>query len=65
MTKHFLSIKTKDGNKHFKVPEEVYIYVRQLEYAIRYPEYSKIKVIPKKYFQNEKGVVICRRYLMI
>lgn len=63
---HFLSIKTKDGHKHFKVPEEVYIYVRQLEFAIRYPEYSKIKVIPKKYFQTEEGVVICQnRFLKI
>lgn len=41
---HFLSIKTKDGHKHFKVPEEVYIYVRQLEFALRYPERSKLKV---------------------
>ena len=57
---HYLSIKTKDGHKHFKVPEEVYIYVRQLEFAIRYPERSKIKVIPKKYFLTE-GVVICKR----
>ncbi len=46
---YFLSIKTKDGHKHFKVPEEVYIYVRQLEFALRYPERGDTKkIFPKR-----------------
>lgn len=34
-TRYYLSIKTVDGSKHFMVPEEVYIYVRQLEIGVK------------------------------
>jgi hypothetical protein len=38
-----LSIKDKDKNfKHYEVPEEVYIYVQQLEMFIKFPNDSKL-----------------------
>ena len=37
---YYISIKTKDGFKHFPVSEEVYNYIRQLEFGIKFP-YTK------------------------
>jgi hypothetical protein len=39
----FVSVRLDDGEyKHFKVPEEVYVYVRQLEHYIRTPADSRL-----------------------
>ena len=40
---YFISVKTRKGFKHIEVEEEVYIYVKQLEIAIKYPAESKLK----------------------
>lgn len=38
---YYLSVKTKDGDyKHFKVPYEIYLYVNQLEFAVKHPTVS-------------------------
>lgn len=40
----FVVIKERNGKfKHHKVPKEVYVYIKQLELAIRFPEHSKSK----------------------
>jgi hypothetical protein len=53
-TQHYLSIKNKDGNfEHFLVPKEVYMYVHQLENAIKYPDRSGIKQLyPERFNEN-------------
>ncbi len=40
---YFISVKVKDDQyKSIKVPKEIYIYVRQLEFCIRHPDRSKL-----------------------
>ena len=50
-----ISIKERNGKfKHHKVPKEVYIYIKQLELAVRFPKHSKIKKLyPKRLGRNE------------
>jgi len=44
MKKSFnVSVKTQEGYRHFEVPEEVYIYIKQLESCIKFPDVSKLK----------------------
>lgn len=52
--KYFVSVKTRNGSyKAFKVKEEVYIYVKQLEIAVKYPEDSKLtEAYPERFSQN-------------
>lgn len=41
---YYLAVKDKKGKwTHVKVQEEVYIYVKQLEGLVKYPEISKLK----------------------
>jgi len=52
MNKYFVSIKTKDNLfKKFKVQKEVYIYIKILETAIRYPTISKFKEVYHEKFK--------------
>lgn len=47
-----VSIKTKEGlYKRFEVQKEVYIYIKLLETAIRYPEVSKLKEVYHEKFK--------------
>lgn len=46
-----VAVKNKKGvYQHFEVPEEVFIYIQQLEAAINYPEVSKIKEVYRERF---------------
>lgn len=39
---HSVAVKGKEGEyKHYMVPRDVYVYIRQLESYISYPEYRK------------------------
>lgn len=41
---YFVSVKVKkDEYKTFEVPREVYLYIKQLETAVKHPRKSKIK----------------------
>ena len=41
----FVSIPNREReNWHYKVPDEVFDYIKQLEYKIRYPWKSKLKL---------------------
>ena len=43
--KHYVAIRLKDGGyKHFAVEKEVYEYIRQLEFCVRYPHLSKLRL---------------------
>jgi hypothetical protein len=44
--------KTEELN-HYEVPYAVYIYVRQLEHCINYPDLSKLKKVYKERFKYE------------
>lgn len=49
--KFFVSVKNKDGDfEHFLVPEEIYIYVRQLEAYIMRPDESKLMEVYEERF---------------
>ncbi len=42
----FVAVKGKDGKyKHFKVPPEILLYIRQLESYINDPSVSKLKTV--------------------
>ncbi len=50
MSKH-VSIKVSDEYNFFEVSEEVYIYIRQLEHYIRYPDKSDLlELYPLRFF---------------
>jgi hypothetical protein len=54
MTTHHISCLNKEGEyQHFEVPEEVFVYVRQLECYIKYPEQSKLKKTYSDRFKDE------------
>ena len=46
-----------DGEyQHFEVPEEVYMYIKQLEAYINFPEVSKLKEVYKdRFVQDERN----------
>lgn len=49
---HCVSVKNRLGEyEHFKVPPEVYMYIRQLEMAIKYPNTSKLKELYPERFK--------------
>ena len=54
MKTSYVSCKTKDSKfkeyKHYKVDEDVYLYILQLEAYIRQPELSKLKEVYKERF---------------
>ena len=54
MKTSYVSCKTKDSKfkeyKHYKVDEDVYLYILQLEACIRQPELSKLKEVYKERF---------------
>jgi hypothetical protein len=48
---YFVSVKINSTTyKHFSVPAPVYIYIQQLETAIKHPRISKIKELYKGRF---------------
>lgn len=52
--KCFVSVKvTPDKYKAFKVPYDVYIYVKQLENAVKHPELSKLKDLYPERFKEK------------
>ncbi len=52
MSKYLISVKDREGKfKHFSVPEEIAIYIKQLEMCIKYPNQSKLKEIYKERFK--------------
>ncbi len=58
---HYIAVKDKDNKyKHFKVPYEVYLYVRQLEAYIIHPEESKLKEFYSDRFGNGLYSERCR-----
>jgi hypothetical protein len=60
MSRQFiLSVKISPNEyKHYEVPEPVYIYVKQLENAVRHPELSdKVKSLYKERFSNLEYLV--------
>lgn len=43
---YFVAVKNKEGEyKHFKVPPEVALYIRQLECYVLCPDISKLKTV--------------------
>ena len=41
---NFIALKDKNGDfRHYKCSEEIYTYIKQLEFNIRYPGESKLK----------------------
>jgi hypothetical protein len=55
----YISVKNKTAEyEHFEVPKEVYIYIRQLESYIKYPELSDLKrLYPERFgIEQEMGV---------
>ena len=53
--KYYVSAKTHGGAyKHFQVPVEVYVYVQQLEAAVRDPANDKIKEQYSERFTKDK-----------
>tara|TARA_R110000851_G_scaffold290051_1_gene444207 strand:- start:1973 stop:2155 length:183 start_codon:yes stop_codon:yes gene_type:complete len=49
-----ISVKDRQGGyKHHKVPSEVYIYIKQLEAYINYPEESKLKELYVERFYDK------------
>ena len=50
---NMVAIKDKNGRYvHYKVCEEVYLYIRQLETYINYPEKSKLKEVYSERFNK-------------
>ena len=42
--------------KHFAVPEEIYIYIKQLEMYIKYPKDSQLeRLYPKLFIGHRSG----------
>jgi hypothetical protein len=51
---HYISCLNRNGvYKDFEVPEEVYLYVRQLECYVKYPEESKLKSVYHERFKED------------
>jgi hypothetical protein len=48
---YYVSVKDENGEyKHIPVPEEVYVYVRQLEICIKYPNKSHLlELYPERF----------------
>ena len=55
MKKYFIACFDLKGEivKHFEVPEEIYIYIKQLEHYIHNPEFSNLKEIYCFRFKND------------
>lgn len=53
-SKYFISIKTSsDEYNYFEVSREVYMYVKQLESHINYPEHSKLlELYPNRFHRG-------------
>ena len=50
MCKYYIACYDKIGNfQHYEVPEEISVYIHQLEAYIRYPHISKLKERYKKF----------------
>ncbi len=62
MSYYYISAKNKNGEyEWFEVQPEVYIYIRQLECYVRYPEESKLKKayperFPKNIFREDNNI---------
>jgi hypothetical protein len=56
---HFIAVKSATGEHdyvHYEVPEDVYIYIRQLEMFVKYPNISQIKKLyPERFDWREDG----------
>ena len=53
-TKYMIACKNNKGKfKHFSVPEEVWLYIRQLECYIKQPQISKFKEKYPERFRND------------
>ena len=51
--KSFVAVLNKDNKfEHFEVPEEVSMYIKQLEFCVKYPNESKLKEVYKSRFAN-------------
>lgn len=51
---YYISCLNRDGlYKEYEVPEEVYLYVRQLECYVKYPEESKLKTVYCERFKED------------
>jgi len=56
MQKYYVSVKNKEGGyKTYSVPQEVYIYILQLEAYIRNPTKSKLKEVYNDSNKKEGG----------
>ena len=55
-TMYLVSVKERFGTfRHFEVPKEVYVYVKQLEAYINYPDESKLlEAYPERFKNNKK-----------
>ena len=52
----FLSVRDDGGAyQHFRVPEEVYVYVRQLEAYIKEPEKSRLLIVYPRLRRRNNG----------
>lgn len=51
---NFVSIKVKGKYKHFEVPNEVYLYIKQLENGIKFPDLTG-KILKKQYRRRFNG----------
>ena len=55
----FVSVKNREGEyKTYPVPNEVYNYIRQLEFYIQYPKSSRLLDVYKERFKKRKCVPI-------
>jgi len=53
--KYFVSVKTMlkpYEYRHYEVPEDVYVYIKQLEAYIKHPKQSKLKQFYKDRFKK-------------
>lgn len=61
MNNYIVSVKNKNGiYQQFKVPEEVYVYVKQLEAYIKSPNKSKLKEVYHERFCGEYKKTKCQ-----
>ncbi len=52
---HMVCVKDKNGTyQHFDIPWEVYLYIKQLEACIRFPEESKLPEFYSDRFGEQK-----------
>jgi len=55
LTTYYISVKVSDNEyKHISVPKEAYIYIKQLEGYIKYPELSKLKEVYRDRFDESR-----------